>query len=53
MASIMSKSEKVFDHDEKRAEHITRRYEHHKSFRKLADEFDISKSQAHRIVSGS
>lgn len=47
----MKKSAEIFNHKEKRASHMKQRYEHHKSVRKLADEFDISKSQAHRIVS--
>lgn len=49
----MEKSEQVFDHMEKRNGHITRRYDHHKSVRNLADEFDISKSQIHRIISNT
>lgn len=46
----MGKSSEVFDHKDKRNDHIVTRYNHHKSFRSLADEFGISKSQAHRIV---
>lgn len=40
-----------FDSKEKRAAKMERRYGHHKSYGKLADEFETSKSTAHRTVS--
>ncbi len=47
----MAKSAQTFDHTEKRNAQIKRRYEHHQSFRNLAEEFPLGKSQLQRIVS--
>lgn len=46
----MDKSSATFDHKSKRDAEISRRYLHHNSLRNLADEFDMSKSQVHRII---
>lgn len=37
--------------NDKRCEHIAKRYGQHKSLRKTAEEFGTSKSTVHRVVS--
>lgn len=41
---------KSYDEIAERNKHIKRRYDVHKSVRKTSDEFNIEKSQVHRIL---